>query len=187
MPAQSKRDGYISWEEFFMLTAIVASHRSKDPHTQVGACLADVDNRILSVGYNGATAGYDDDEFPWGTSDDYTKDKHAFVCHAEANAILNFRGSLKDLRGATVYVTLFPCNECAKLLAQVGIGKVIYLSDKYDGTDGNVVAKDILAHAGVQCEQMFLDKHVDLIDITAMTEALFADMPDTEQETEGCC
>lgn len=169
----AKRDGYITWEEFFMLTAIVASQRSKDPHTQVGACFADKNNRILSVGYNGATAGYDDDEFPWGTSDDIRCDKHTFVCHAESNAILNYRGSLKDLQDSTVYVTLFPCNECAKLLAQVGVGQVVYLSDKYDGTDANFVAKDILAHAGVKTRKITLDKRIDIIDETVMLDEMY--------------
>ena len=171
--ATQKRQGYISWEEFFMLTALVAANRSKDPHTQVGACLAGSDNRILSVGYNGAPAGYDDDEFHWGVSDDPKQDKHPYVCHAEANAILNYRGSLKDLRGATVYVTLFPCNECAKLIAQVGIGKVVYLDDKYDGTDGNAISKDILAHAGIVTERMSLGKRIEIIDAEEMTNVMY--------------
>lgn len=153
-----KRGGYIGWDEFFMLTALIASQRSKDPHTQVGACIAGRNNRILSVGYNGAPKGYDDDEFPWGTGDDAMHDKHNFVVHAEANAILNYRGSLRELEGATAYVTLFPCNECAKLLAQAGIGKVVYLSDKYGGTPLNAVSRDILWHAGIDVVGMDPDE-----------------------------
>ena len=108
-----KREGVISWDEFFMRVAMAAKMRSKDPNTQVGACIADTNNRILSVGYNGTPAGLEDDEFPWETTDDPLTDKHNYVIHAEANAILNYRGSLKDMAGGTVYVTLFPCKECA--------------------------------------------------------------------------
>ncbi len=110
--------------------------RSKDPNTQVGACIADTNHRILSVGYNGTPSALNDDDFPWGVRGRPLADKHSYVVHAEANAVLNYRGSLKDLSGATVYVTLFPCNECAKILAQVGIGEVVYLSDKYCGSGG---------------------------------------------------
>ena len=106
-----KRDDVISWDEFFMRVAIAAKLRSKDPNTQVGACIADTNHRILSVGYNGTPAGLDDDEFPWESTGDPLTDKHNYVIHAEANAILNYRGSLKDMAGATVYVTLFPCRE----------------------------------------------------------------------------
>ena len=103
-----KRRDVISWDEFFMRVAIAAKLRSKDPNTQVGACIADTNHRILSVGYNGTPSAINDDDFPWGSSDDPLNDKHSYVVHAEANAILNFRGSLKDMQGATVYVTLFP-------------------------------------------------------------------------------
>lgn len=139
-----KRANVISWDEFFMRVAVAASLRSKDPNTQVGACIADTNHRILSVGYNGTPSGIDDDEFPWGANEDPLFDKHNYVMHAEANAILNYRGSLKDMTAATVYVTLFPCHECAKMLVQAGIGEVVYLDDKYDGTEDNVVSKRIL-------------------------------------------
>jgi len=139
-----KRSNVISWDEFFMRVAIAASLRSKDPNTQVGACIADTNHRILSVGYNGTPSGIDDDEFPWGANENPLFDKHNYVMHAEANAILNYRGSLKDMTDATVYVTLFPCHECAKMLVQAGIGEVVYFDDKYDGTEDNVVSKRIL-------------------------------------------
>ena len=105
-----KRTDVISWDEFFMRVAVAASLRSKDPNTQVGACIADTNHRILSVGYNGTPTGLNDDDFPWETDADPLLDKHNYVIHAEANAILNYRGSLKDLDGASVYVTLFPCH-----------------------------------------------------------------------------
>lgn len=108
------------------------------------------------MGYNGTPSALNDDDFPWGVSDDPLNDKHSYVVHAEANAVLNYRGSLKDMSGATVYVTLFPCNECAKILAQVGIGEVVYLSDKYDGTEGNLISKRILTSCGITFRGMAL-------------------------------
>ena len=114
--ASGKRRDVISWDEFFMSVAIAAQRRSKDPNTQVGACIASTNHRILSVGYNGTPSALNDDFFPWGTSDDPLQDKHNYVVHAEANAVLNYRGSLKDLEGSTVYVTLFPCHDCAKII-----------------------------------------------------------------------
>ena len=99
--ASGKRRDVISWDEFFMSVAIAAQRRSKDPNTQVGACIANTNHRILSVGYNGTPSALNDDFFPWGTSDDPLQDKHNYVVHAEANAVLNYRGSLKDLEGST--------------------------------------------------------------------------------------
>ena len=149
-----KRRDVITWDEFFMRVAIAAQLRSKDPNTQVGACIADTNHRILSVGYNGTPSALHDDDVPWGTSDDPLQDKHNYVVHAEANAVLNYRGSLKDLSHASVYVTLFPCHECAKILAQAGIGEVVYLDDKYDGTDGNRISKRILSSCGISYRQV---------------------------------
>ena len=149
-----KRRDVITWDEFFMRVAIAAQLRSKDPNTQVGACIADTNHRILSVGYNGTPSALNDDDFPWGTSDDPLQNKHNYVVHAEANAVLNYRGSLKDLSHASVYVTLFPCHECAKILAQAGIGEVVYLDDKYDGTDGNRISKRILSSCGISYRQV---------------------------------
>ncbi|MCI6262928.1 MAG: dCMP deaminase family protein [Olsenella sp.] len=149
-----KRRDVISWDEFFMRVAIAAKLRSKDPNTQVGACIADTNHRILSVGYNGTPSAINDDDFPWGSSDDPLNDKHSYVVHAEANAILNFRGSLKDMQGATVYVTLFPCHECAKLLAQAGIGEVVYLDNKYEGTIDNQISCRVLNSCGIKYRQV---------------------------------
>lgn len=152
-----KRANVISWDEFFMRVAIAASLRSKDPKTQVGACIADTNDRILSVGYNGTPAGIDDDEFPWQSDDDNPlHDKHSYVIHAEANAILNYRGSLKDMQGAKVYVTLFPCRECSKMLVQAGIGEVIYLDDKYAHTEGDLVSRSVFDRCGITYRQVKL-------------------------------
>ena len=152
-----KRTDVISWDEFFMRVAIAASMRSKDPNTQVGACIADTNHRILSVGYNGTPSLLNDDEFPWDTTEDPLHDKHSYVIHAEANAILNYRGSLKDMAGATVYVTLFPCHECAKTLVQAGIGEVVYLDNKYNGTEDNLIAKSIFDRCGIAYRQVIVE------------------------------
>ena len=153
-----KRADVISWDEFFMRVAVAAAMRSKDPNTQVGACIAGMDHRILSVGYNGTPSGLDDEYFPWETTDDPLTDKHNYVIHAEANAILNFRGSLKERAGATVYVTLFPCKECAKMLVQAGIGEVVYLGDKYHDTQDAVISRSVLDRCGVSYRQIELSE-----------------------------
>ena len=153
-----KRTNVISWDEFFMRVAVAAALRSKDPNTQVGAGIADTNDRILSVGYNGTPRGIDDDAFPWDSSGDPLTDKHSYVIHAEANALLNYRGSLKDLQGGTVYVTLFPCQECAKMLVQAGIGEVVYLDDKYHDTQGAAVARRVFDTCGVRYRQIGLSE-----------------------------
>ena len=155
-----KRRDVISWDEFFMSVAIAAQRRSKDPNTQVGACIASTNHRILSVGYNGTPSALNDDFFPWGTSDDPLQDKHNYVVHAEANAVLNYRGSLKDLEGSTVYVTLFPCHDCAKILAQVGVGEVVYLDNKYADTDDGRISRRILDSCGISYRQVIVDVHI---------------------------
>lgn len=144
-----KREDYLNWDEYFMGIALLSSMRSKDPSTQVGACIVDEQNKILSVGYNGMPHSCSDDEYPWGKEEGLAS-KYLYVCHAELNAILNcHNGSVK---GATVYTTLFPCNECAKAIIQSGIAKVIYFSDKYADTDGTRAAKRMFASAGVKCQ-----------------------------------
>lgn len=141
-----KRKDYITWDDYFMAVAILSSMRSKDPSTQVGACIVGQDNIIISMGYNGFPKGCSDDEFPWAREGDETK--YPFVVHAELNAILNANG--KSLRGARVYVDLFPCNECAKAIIQSGISEVIYLNDKYAKTPGIIASKRMLTTAGVK-------------------------------------
>ena len=145
-----KRTNYITWDEYFMGVALLAAKRSKDPNTQVGACIVDENNVIISTGYNGLPIGCSDDDFPWNR--DGENNKYAYVVHAELNAILNATG--KSLRGARVYVALFPCNECAKAIIQAGIREVIYLSDKYDGTPLNQASKLLLNTAGVKLTQL---------------------------------
>ncbi len=145
-----KRDDYLSWDEYFMSIAKLSAARSKDPNTQVGACIVGHDNRILSIGYNGAPDRFNDEKFPWDREGDELHTKYAYVCHAELNAILNYPGSRKDLVGATIYVDLFPCNECAKAIIQSGITKVVYLSDKYKGTPLNTASKRLFDECGVK-------------------------------------
>ena len=144
----AKREGYISWDEYFMGVALLAAERSKDPNTQVGACIVDDQNRILSTGYNGFPHGCSDDEFPWNRDESLGETKYQFVVHAELNAILNARG--KSLAGSKVYVALFPCNECAKAIIQSGISEVIYLSDKYHDTPSTIASRRMLDSAGVK-------------------------------------
>lgn len=156
-----KREGYISWDEYFMGVAILASQRSKDPSTQVGACIVNDDNKIMSVGYNGFPRGCSDDEFPWDRQGDKeSSTKYPYVCHAELNAILNAGGnSLKDCR---IYVALFPCNECAKAIIQCGIKEVIYISDKYADTDLVQASKRMLKCAGVKLTPFESDKSITI-------------------------
>jgi dCMP deaminase len=144
-----KRDNYISWDEYFMGVAMLSANRSKDPNTQVGACIVDENNKIMSVGYNGLPIGCDDDDFPWERSADSDFDtKYPYVCHAELNAILNHSGA--SLNGCRIYVALFPCNECAKAIIQSGIKEVIYLSDKYADTVGTRASKRMFDASGVK-------------------------------------
>ena len=147
-----KRKDYISWDEYFMGVAILASQRSKDPSTQVGACIIDADKRILSTGYNGFPQGCSDDEFPWNRDESKGETKYQYVVHAEPNAILNASG--KKLAGSTVYVGLFPCHECAKAIIQSGIKEIIYLSDKYHDTPSMTASRKMLDSAGVKYRQI---------------------------------
>lgn len=160
-----KREDYISWDEYFMGVAFLASMRSKDPSTQVGACIVDSENRILSTGYNGFPSGCSDDEFPWEREGEYSAVKYPFVVHAELNAILNARG--KNLTGSRIYVDLFPCNECAKAIIQAGIKEVVYLSDKYEKTDSTIASKRMLTHAGVLFRKVAFTHNKLIIDFEA--------------------
>ena len=141
-----KRQDYISWDEYFMGVSLLAAKRSKDPNTQVGACIVDSNHVILSTGYNGFPLGCSDDELPWARTGEDTK--YPYVVHAELNAILNSGG--KSLRDATIYVGLFPCNECAKAIIQSGIREVVYLDDKYANEKSTLASKRLLSMAGVK-------------------------------------
>ena len=145
-----KRTDYISWDEYFMGVAILAGKRSKDPNTQVGACIVSDSNIILSTGYNGFPYGCSDDEYPWEREGEETK--YPFVVHSELNAILNSNG--KSLAGAKIYVSLFPCNECAKAIIQSGIKEVVYLSDKYAQTPATQASKRMFRSAGVTLRRL---------------------------------
>ena len=146
----NKRTDYISWDEYFMGVAMLAAQRSKDPSTQVGACIVSPDNKILSIGYNGLPIGCSDDDFPWEKTDETPEhSKYFYTTHSELNAILNYRGG--SLEGTKIYVTLFPCNECAKALIQAGIKTVIYACDKYEKTDSIIASKRMFKAAGVEC------------------------------------
>ena len=143
--ADTKRQDYISWDEYFMGIAMLSAMRSKDQNTQVGACIVSQEHKILSMGYNGFPTGCSDDEFTWAREGE--DNKYFYSTHSELNAILNYRGG--SLEGASIYVTLFPCNECAKAIIQSGIREVVYDSDKYENTPGVVASKKMLRSAGV--------------------------------------
>ena len=148
-----KRAEYISWDEYFMGIAMLAAKRSKDPNTQVGACIVSPENIIISTGYNGMPKGCSDDEYPWEREGEQTK--YPYVVHAELNAILNANG--RDLRGSRLYVALFPCNECAKAIIQSGVKEVLYLSDKYADSAATLASKRMLTSAGVKFTQLTTD------------------------------
>lgn len=146
-----KRQDYLTWDEYFMGIALLSAGRSKDNNTQVGACIVSDENKVLSVGYNGMPTGCNDDEMPWEREGDPLATKYPFVCHAELNAILNrITGSLK---GSRIYVSLFPCNECAKAIIQSGIKEVVYMEDKYADTDGVKASKMMFEMSGVKIRQ----------------------------------
>lgn len=147
----NKREDYISWDEYFMGVAMLSAMRSKDPNTQVGACIVSEDHKILSMGYNGLPVGCSDDEFPWNREGEPYDNKYFYTTHSELNAILNYRGgSLEDSR---LYVTLFPCNECAKAIIQAGIKTLVYDCDKYASTPSVLASKRMLDSAGVRYYQ----------------------------------
>jgi dCMP deaminase len=160
---EMKRLDYLKWDEYFMGIALLSAMRSKDPSTCVGACIVSEDNKILSVGYNGMPIGCSDDEYPWEREGSALDTKYVYVCHAEMNAILNYTGS--HMKGAKIYVTLFPCNECTKALIQKGITEIIYMSDKYAETDAVKAAKRMLNSAGIRYrryEPLNEDIHISL-------------------------
>lgn len=138
----------LNWDEYFMLQAMMASLRSKDPNTKVGCVFVDDDNHQVSMGYNGFVAGVNEADLPWGkvSTVPFEYQKYAYVVHSEANAILHAKTSL---RGTRLYVTLFPCHDCAKMIATSGIKEVIYLSNKYEGTEGNRISKRIFEMSGI--------------------------------------
>ena len=143
-----KRKEYINWDEYFMGIALLSGERSKDPSSQVGACIVSADNKILSMGYNGFPIGCQDDDMSWEREGNPLDTKYPYVCHAELNAILNYTGF--SIKGSKIYVTLFPCNECAKAVIQSGIKEIIYLQDKYSDSDSVKASKKMLDMCGVK-------------------------------------
>lgn len=158
----SKRSNSISWDSYFMGLAHLSSLRSKDPSTQVGAAIVNQKNKIVGIGYNGFPSGLDDDLYPWSREGDFVDTKYAYVVHAELNAILNATSSLE---GCSIYVSLFPCNECAKAIVQAGIKTVVYEDDKYADTDAVIVSKRILTGAGVSLRQLKTPVTLTLTDV----------------------
>ena len=147
-----KREDYLSWDEYFMALAILSSLRSKDPNSQVGACIVNEENRIVGIGYNGFPAGCSDDELPWDREGRYLDTKYAYVCHAEMNAVLN--SDFGRMSNCRMYVNLFPCNECAKMIIQAGIKSVIYLNDKYPDDEKFIAARRMFKLARVELHKM---------------------------------
>ena len=157
-----KRQNVLDWNTYFMALAHLSAERSKDPNTNVGAVIVDDMHRIVSIGYNGMPRNCNDDEFPWEREGGFLTTKYAYVVHAELNAILN---SPRSVSGCTLYVSLFPCNECAKAIIQSGIKAVYYESDKYADSDNVIASKKMLLNAGVTLKQLGFGVDVT-VDIT---------------------
>ena len=152
LPKNGKRSDYLSWDDYFMAVALLSAQRSKDPSTQVGACIVNRQKRIVGVGYNGFPTGCSDDALPWCREGDFLDTKYPYVCHAELNAILNSVPG--DLTNCIIYTALFPCNECAKVIIQAGIQEVVYLSDKYAESNAVRAARTMFDQASVACRQL---------------------------------
>lgn len=156
------RKNNISWDQYFMGVAKLSAMRSKDPNTQVGACIVSNDNRLLSTGYNGAPRGYEDENFPWSREGNKLDTKYFYVVHAERNAILNFIGIGRELEDAKIYVDLFPCNECAKEIIQCGIKEVVYIHDKYSNTEEVIAAKRLFDTCGVKYRNLSKEQEINI-------------------------
>ena len=169
--AAGPRSDYLSWDDYFTSVAFLSAMRSKDPSTQVGACIVNSSNRIIGIGYNGFPAGCPDDALPWSRVGPMLETKYPYVCHAEVNAILNKCSA--DVRGARIYVALFPCNECAKMIIQSGIKEVVYLSDKYHDSDQCKASRMMFGMSGVKCRRHVPEK-----------KRIVIEFPDVEKEVE---
>jgi dCMP deaminase len=163
--AERKRQDYLSWDEYFMGVALLSAQRSKDPNTQVGACIVNPQNKIVGVGYNGFPTGCSDDEFPWEREGQFLDTKYPYICHAELNAVINKISA--DLYDCRLYVALFPCNECAKVIIQAGITEVVYLSDKYQNTDSVRASRRMFTAAGVRMRQLAISREALVIPFAA--------------------
>ncbi|MBD3316346.1 MAG: cytidine deaminase [Chitinivibrionales bacterium] len=163
----TKRTDYLSWDEYFMGIALMSALRSKDPNTQVGACIVNESRKIVGVGYNGFPIGCSDDRLPWAREGDFLETKYPYVCHAELNAVLN---SSTNLAGCTIYVALFPCNECAKVIIQAGLKEVVYLSDKYAQTGSVRASKIMFDQTGVRYRRLEVSRKSIVIDFASGIE-----------------
>jgi dCMP deaminase len=164
MIQDEKRSDYLSWDDYFMAVALLSAQRSKDPNTQVGACVANEQNKIVGVGYNGFPWGCSDDELPWAREGSFLDTKYPYVCHAEVNAVLN--SIAYHLNNCRIYVGLFPCNECTKVIIQAGIKEIIYMSDKYKESDTVRASKMMLDRAGIRYRQFKGSRESITIDLT---------------------
>lgn len=178
-----KREDYLQWTEYFMATAFLAAKRSKDPSSQVGACIVNPENRIVGIGYNGFPFGCSDDEFPWSKDTENGLDsKYMYVCHAEVNAILNKNCS--DIKGCTIYVGLFPCNECAKIIIQSGIKEIVYLSDKHSTKPSTIASKRMLDASGIKYWQYVPTKQKITIDFSEIDWNNMNQLPATPNKSQ---
>ncbi|XP_077575337.1 deoxycytidylate deaminase [Stigmatopora nigra] len=169
-----KREDYLEWPEYFMAVAFLSAQRSKDPSSQVGACIVNQENKIVGIGYNGMPNGCHDDQLPWARSaDDRLDTKYPYVCHAELNAIMNKNSA--DVKGCTMYVALFPCNECAKLIIQAGIKEVVYLSDKYHDKLEMIASRRLLDMAKIQYKQFEPKRTKIVIDFNSINSSMALD------------
>jgi dCMP deaminase len=150
MSKKLHKEKHMSWDTYFMSLAVLSSFRSKDPKTQNGACIVDTQQRVLAMGYNGLPKGLrDSEELFWSDEDsDPLRSKHSYVVHAEANAIYN--KNLADIRNSTLYVTCFPCRECAKAIIQNGISRVVFLWKKEHHEKINEVVELMFESANVE-------------------------------------
>lgn len=165
----AKRQEYLSWEDYFMSVAFLSAMRSKDPATQVGATIVNDEKKIVGIGYNGFPKGCSDDKLPWGKTDqDKYNTKYMYVCHAEMNAILNKNTS--DIKNCTMYVALFPCNECAKMIIQSGLKEIVYFSDKHADKDSTKASKRMLDMTGIKYRQYSPKKNKILIDFNVIND-----------------
>ncbi|XP_075234560.1 deoxycytidylate deaminase-like isoform X2 [Lycorma delicatula] len=172
-----KRTNYLEWSDYFMAVAFLTAKRSKDPCSQVGACIVNKDKKIVGIGYNGMPIGCDDDFFPWGKNMPNKLDnKHLYVCHAEMNAILNKNSS--DVKDCTIYVALFPCNECAKIIIQSGIKEVVYMSDKHSKKVTTIAAKRMFDASNVTYRKFTPEKTGIVINFTDLDS--ISQLPDTQ-------
>lgn len=160
------RSDYLGWDEYFMAVAFLSAQRSKDPNSQVGACITNNEKKIVGIGYNGMPNGCKDSDLPWGKTDNWLESKYPYVCHAELNAVLNKNSS--DVKGCKIYVALFPCNECAKVIIQSGIKEVVYYSDKYHLKPTMVASKRLFDLAGVTYRQYVPEKKKITIDFSVI-------------------